>query len=130
MVNAFKNPPADAWGLKENRIIEETPEGGCVMYWRSKMPMMSDREAVLHMCESEKDEGTFLSIQSVQHPSEPAKKGIVRMYYYFAVLMKQEGDNIKFTDIIQLDFKGYMPSALMNMSMASETAKGFTSIMK
>ena len=53
----------------------------------------------------------------------PPVKGVIRMFYYLSALLIQEGDNVKMIDCEHYDMKGYLPASLMNMAIASETAK-------
>lgn len=130
LVDYFMNPQASAV-LKEVKTLETLADGGKIMYWRFSMPMMSDRDAVLHMVQQRRDDanGTFIKIKSVEHADMPLVKDIIRMYYYEALLLQQQGDNLLMTECIHMDMKGYMPASLMNMTIASETSKEFITMM-
>lgn len=123
------NPPPSSM-LKECSTIEEFPDGSCIKYMLIGMPMMTPRDNVLHIVKQEKDGHLFCTMKTIEHPTKPVTKGIIRMFSYMAFTLKQEGDDVVMHDCEHFDMKGYMPAFMLNMTIASETAKEFTNMMK
>lgn len=129
VLDCFINMPTDNQ-VTEYKTLEECADGSIIKYYRVKLPMMTDRDNVIQIFTEKKDGGVFLTIKSVEYAAMPPVKNVIRMFNYVSCMLKQEGDNVIFTDIEHFDIKGYMPSSLLNMTIASETAKGLASQMK
>ena len=129
VVDYYLNPPTDGGVYKDFKTLEKMDNGDVIIYFRIGMPMMSDRDNVLHSSMKEIDGGTFLNMRTVDHPAAPQVAKVVRMYNHILTYLKQEGDNVTMLDFEYLNLKGYLPASLMNMAIASETAKEFKNMM-
>ena len=116
--------------IKDFKTIETISDDCLVKYIRISMPMMSDRDNVMQMSKKALDDGVFLSLHTVEHPAMPPNPKIVRMFNHVVTFLKQEGSDVIMHDFEYFNMKGYLPASLMNMAIASETAKEFTTMMK
>ena len=94
------------------------------------MPMMSDRDNVMHLTFKDIDGGSFLSIQTVDHPNMPVDPKIVRMFFLGLYFFKQAGQDVKVLEFEYANLKGYLPASLLNMTIASELTKQWASMIK
>lgn len=124
----YLNPPQTGV-YKDFKTLEKFDNGDVVIYMRIGMPMMSDRDNVLHTTHKEIDGGTFLNMKTIDHPAQPPVAKVVRMYNHICCYFKQVGDNVTMLDFEYMNLKGYLPASLMNMAIASETAKEFKNMM-
>ena len=115
--------------LKEYRDIEKFDNGDCIKYMRVSMPLMTDRDNVMSLSTREMEGGWFLNMKTVEHPAMPPQKKIIRMFNHVNAFFKQEGDNVTMVDFEYANMKGYLPASLMNMAIASETAKEYKNMM-
>ena len=122
------NPPPTKF-LKEYRDLEKFDDGSCIKYMRISMPMMSDRDNVLQVTTKKMDDGTLLTMRTVEHPAMPEVKKVIRMYNHLVLMVKPKGNNTIMYDFEYANMKGYLPASLMNMALASETAKEFKNMM-
>lgn len=61
--------------------------------------MMSDRDNVMQVQKMNVDGGLFVALGTVEHPDCPPVKKVIRMYNHDISFLKQEGPNVKMTDI-------------------------------
>lgn len=120
---AFK----DTAQIKEVKVIEENKEADGMhrlWYFRSKSPMMSERDMVGVSIIKPMGEGKELYItSSATHPDYPVKKGTIRISMYDATLAEQVGDDLKMTKYSNFDLGGYIPIRLLNMIIANSSEK-------
>ena len=119
-------------GLKELTIVERNAEGyPHIIYSRSKMPMMTERENLISMEKVPLDDGrTLFLIRSVEHPKYPVTKKAIRMQYYKASCYQQVGSDLHIKEFSNFSMGGYFPVKLLNMVLASMMAKGITQFVK
>lgn len=129
VVDYFVNPPPTKM-FKEFRDIEKLNDGSIIKYIRVGMPMMSDRDNVLFVSQMKVDDGVLLTLRTVEHPAMPPIPKVVRMYNHIVCFCKQSGNNVIMLDFEYANLKGYLPASLLNMAVASETAKQFATMMK
>ena len=129
MIAFYTNPPPTKF-LKEYRDIEKFDNGDCIKYIRISMPLMSDRDNVLAISTKNIDDGWFLNMKTVEHQAMPPVKSVIRMFNHVNAYFKQEGDHVSMIDFEYANMKGYLPASLLNMAIASETAKEFKNMMK
>jgi hypothetical protein len=136
IMHYFLNPPKDKANLiKEMRQLHVAPNGDTTVYWRFRMPMMSDRDNVALIRQQElKDEGgIFVQCMTVDRDDVPLVKGVIRMEQSISAWVRPHpiDDSITvYTEIDNMDMKGNIPSSLMNMLLASEVGKEFESMYK
>ena len=92
--------------------------------------MMSDRDNVIQYSMLNVDGGTLMAVTTVEHPAMPPVPKVIRMFNHMLAFVKQDGENVHMIDYEYANLKGYLPASLMNMAIASETAKEFTNMMK
>mmetsp|Transcript_19125 Transcript_19125/g.29311 ORF Transcript_19125/g.29311 Transcript_19125/m.29311 type:complete len:135 (+) Transcript_19125:739-1143(+) len=116
--------------LAANEVIESKIEPSGfeyyeMKYWRIKIPMMSDRDNVIKVNFSLHDDGRMFGIvTSVEHPDYPPQPGCVRMHNFMLVTCeKLPNGNLRFQQLSQANFMGYVPSSLMNMVLCNEVFK-------
>ena len=97
---------------------------------RISMPMMSDRDNVIQIQFKDIDGGTFMSMHTVEHALDKPDPKVIRMFNHAICFLKQEGNDVTMTDFEYFNLRGYLPASLLNMTIASETSKEFTSMMK
>ena len=116
--------------MKEQKTLEKFDDGSMIQYMRVAMPMMSDRDNVMHVSTMDTDGGAFAVVQTVDHPSMPPNPKVVRMFYHAVLFLKQVGADVVMIDFEYVNLKGYLPASLLNMTIASECAKEFTNMVK
>ena len=132
----FLNPPPDQMAMmKEMRDIEQIDDQTKVVYWRFKMPMMSDRDNVMQIHQSETDDGSeFICLKTVVRDDVPEVPGCVRMFMFtrgmVSVNKESPDDTIDYCEITYFNMNGYFPARLMNMVIAGETKKEFGNMYK
>ena len=130
----FTNPPKSSM-IKECKILETMPNGDLLIYWRFKLPLMSDRDNVSY-CHREPlpdGNGEYISCLTVERDEVPPVKGVVRCHQQICAYWhvdKEDPTLTRYTEIDTFDLKGYMPAKLLNMTIASETAKEFAVLYK
>lgn len=129
IMNYFYNPPKEKSSMmKEVRTLEERPDGK-VVYWRFKLPLMSDRDNICFIKETKQDDGSlFIQCTTEERDDVPPVKGVVRMYMYVSCWVRPDASNPElwhFTEIELIDFGGKIPPALLNMALASDGLKEF-----
>lgn len=122
-VDYFMNPPPSQQAMiKEMRTLEEIDENTKIVYWRFKMPMMSERDNVISLHKRKLDDGSvYFCVKTVERADTPEVKGIVRMFLYTRGLMKPNPEDpsaIDYTELSFFNMKGYFPARLMNMVIA------------
>ena len=131
MVESYMNPLQTDM-LKECETLEKTEDGKtAIMYWRFKMPLMSDRDNVAKICQVPQEDGSIFGYCiTIDHEKKPMVKNVVRMWQkvYFRCSVKD--DVMTYTEISNFDMKGYMPAKLMNMVLSAETEKEFCTLYK
>ena len=109
---------------KDMKIVEQKDENDKVMYSRSKMPMMSERESLIHWKKRKLEDGRELTIfYSVERDDYPIDPKVIRIDMFQASLAKEVGNDLHTTTMSQFDMKGYFPMRLMNMVMGSMMSK-------
>ena len=129
--NFIEPPPSPM--MKEYKLIERTGDDNCLdakVYYKMKLPMMSDRDLVIQVHQEKKDDGSYWGYaSSIEHPDYPTIKNVVRMYSLTYFKVSEESDGIlNYTEISNFDLKGYLPASLMNMIMSSEVEKEFRAL--
>ena len=119
-----KNPQVEGSDLmKEFRCIQDNGEEDQIYYMRMKMPMMTERDNVAHMCTKRLDnDELFVQMKSVEHADYPVKPNMVRMYQSITGYSKPHPSIPNcwdYCEIDQLDLRGNFPSRLFNMVLAS-----------
>ena len=110
--------------LKLFKILEEKSANEKVFYILSKVPMMSDRDLVMHFKKEQlTDDKMLVVVKSVEHPQDPKTKGAVRMEQYKASLVETIGKDIRITEFSNINMRGYFPMRLLNMVMAQAISK-------
>lgn len=122
VVDYYINPPPNEL-IKEKKDLETLDDGSLIKYMLISMPMMSERDNVIQISQKNIDGGVFLVVTTVEHPAMPPVKGVVRMFNHVTSFLKQDGKNVKMIDYEYVNMKGYLPAALLNMTMASEMGK-------
>jgi hypothetical protein len=124
----------DSGMIKELEILETRENGDVVFYMRIKMPLMSDRDNVALIHEEDiEDGGKYISCQTIEWPSKPPMKGVIRMFQQVTSVVKPDPNDptqTLYTEIDSFDMKGSIPAKLMNLVLASETAKEFKKLYK
>lgn len=122
---AFINPPPTPM-MKEYKLIERTGDvENCldaVIYYRMKLPLMSDRDLVMKIHQEKRDDGSFFGYcSSVEHSDYPLVKNVVRMHTltYFKV-SELDGGILNYTELSTFNLKGYLPAGLLNMILSAE----------
>ena len=92
---------------------------------------MSDRDTTFKIQLKHLDDLTFgpgsfyILGQTFDHKDFPEKEGVVRMYQYINGLCWQSSDPttgepiINYTEISQIDMKGYFPSTILNLVLGT-----------
>jgi len=112
---------------KEFKIVEQNADGSAVLYSRSKMPLMSDRDNVIWYKSEDRPDGRYLyEVKSIEHADCPPVKGVIRMQMLKLSLTHQEGDDLVMEEFTNMDMGGYFPAKLMNMAMAGMMQKGIS----
>jgi len=110
--------------LKLFKMLEEKSANEKVFYILSKVPMMSDRDLVMHFKKEQlTDDKMLVVVKSVEHPQDPKTKGAVRMEQYKASLVETIGKDIRITEFSNINMRGYFPMRLLNMVMAQAISK-------
>lgn len=81
ITDTFINPAINET-ITECKLVDTLADGSQIKYWRFNLPMMTDRDNVMQVVFEEREEGTFMSLKSVEHPSCPPVKGVIRMFFY------------------------------------------------
>ena len=112
--------------IKEFRVVERLEDGTpALMYSRSKMPMMTERENLVYIEKKVLDDGRTLSIaRSVDRPEFPRTKSSIRMDMYKASVFYEKDGDLHLTEYSNFDLGGYFPTKLLNMVMANMMSKG------
>lgn len=112
--------------IKEFRVVERLDDGTPkLMYSRSKMPMMTERENLVEIEKQELADGRTLSIaRSVERPEFPRTKSSIRMDMYKASVFYEKDGDLHLTEYSNFDLGGYFPTKLLNMVMANMMSKG------
>ena len=115
----------EAKHIKEMKIVEKHPDGRPkIMYSRSKMPMMTDRENLLSLDFKDIDEKTYLVIiNNIEHPDYPRRKDAIRMEMFKGSLLKEVEGGILIREYSNFNLGGYFPSFLLNRMMSSMIGK-------
>ena len=97
--------------IKEFRVVEKLPDGTpALMYSRSKMPMMTERENLVAIVKSELDDGRTLSVaRSVDRPEFPRTKAAIRMDMFKASVFYEKDGDLHLTEYSNFDLGGYFP---------------------
>ena len=88
------------------------------------MPMMSARDNVMKITITDHEGGRFVVCETVEHPSKPVQKGVVRLFLYTRGWIrpsKTEEGSFDYTELSVFNMGGYMPARLLNMVVDSET---------
>ena len=111
----------------EGTVLETFPNGDDIMYMRVKVPFMTERDTVMYVHEEPiEGGGMFFSIQSTEHEKKPPVDGIIRMFQHTASFIRPDPTDPSlhiYTELFVLDMKGSVPALLVNMTLASESAK-------
>jgi hypothetical protein len=118
--------PEEMKHIKELRVVEKQPDGyPALMYSRSKMPMMSERENLCSLHKRKLDDGrTLVIVRSVERPEFPRKKNSIRMDMFKASVFVEVDKSIKLIEYSNFNLGGYFPMRLLNMMMASIMSQG------
>ena len=88
IVTYWFNPPIDLIkAVTDFRIIERISPDEIVVYLRVKMPMMTDRDQVVHLKVFRGDDQIFIREQSVERHDAPPVKGAIRMFVNLYALL-------------------------------------------
>jgi hypothetical protein len=115
---------------KELKVLEKHSDDSFIIYWRFKMPMMSDRDNVMHIMKQKREDGSiFTMLKTVERDDAPLVKGVVRCFCFTqglcTVNKESPDDTIDYTELSYFNMNGYFPARLMNMIIASETKREF-----
>lgn len=99
------------------------------------MPMMSDRDNVIQIHQSETPDGSeFICLKTVERDDVPEVPGVVRMFMFtrgmVSINKESPDDTVDYTEITYFNLNGYFPARLMNMIIAGETKKEFDNMYK
>ena len=97
--------------IKEFKVVEKLPDGTpALMYSRSKMPMMTERENLVEIVKKELDDGRTLSTaRSVERPEYPRTKNAIRMEMYKASVFYEKDGDLHLTEYSHMNLGGYFP---------------------
>lgn len=114
--------------IKELKVVERHADNTpALMYSRSKMPMMTERENLVYIDKKELDDGRTLSIaRSVERPEYPRTKKAIRMDMFKASVFYEKDGDLHLTEYSNFDLGGYFPQKLLNMVMANMMSKGMS----
>ena len=131
----MKNPQIAAGDMiSEFKIFEDDGQGNQKIYWRMKMPMMSERDNVASMKTVQKEgDILFFQMASIDDDRYPVNKNVVRMYQNITGYQKPHPtikNAIEYTESDQMDMKGNFPARLLNMVMASAAKSEFEKMYK
>lgn len=113
--------------MKGITVVEENDDRTFqIMYSKSMFgPLATPRESLVQSNTFKLDDGKLLMIaRSIERDDYPVTAECVRLEYFRAQMMMQEGDNLKCVGFSSIDFKGYFPSMLLNMIMSSMITSG------
>ena len=112
--------------VKEIRIVEKHDDGTPkLMYSRSKMPMMTERENLVEQYKKDLGDGRTLFLsRSVDRPEFPRTKNAIRMDMFKASVFHEEDGDLKLIEYSNFNLGGYFPTKLLNMVMANMMSKG------
>lgn len=83
-----------------------------------KIPLMSKRDVVCSVIKN--DDKKYVILKSVEHPSCPETKGVIRANMIDCYKMtKLENGHVEVLEISSFDLKGYVPKSFMNMILGS-----------
>jgi len=114
--------------VKVYEEVERLSPDDKIMYLRSKIPFMSERETIVRMKREKLDDGTYIvTMRSMaEHPKIPVNPSYVRNELLIVRWIKPNAENPSNLDVIaftNMDMKGYFPSRLMNMAISSMMGK-------
>lgn len=118
--------------IKELRIVERHENGSPkLMYSRSKMPMMTERENLVSQYMRDLGDGrTLILSTSTDRPEFPRTKNAIRMDMYKASVFHNVEGDLKLIEYSNMDLGGYFPAKLLNMVMANMMSKGMGMMFK
>ena len=125
-LDLMKNgPPTD--NIKEMRVLKENGPNDRHLYIRMKMGgFISDRDNVIHKTTKDIGDGsTLMTIESCDF-DVPDYPGVLRMDAFVTAKLRQDPENpedLLVTEYSNFDLKGYFPSRIMNMVIASMLPK-------
>lgn len=124
----FKDGPPVS-NLKAQEVVEEVSPNERIIYMRISLPIMSDRDQLLRMKRVDlNDKESLLLITPCVHPAKPILEDPVRAQNLRLQYLRQEGADLKVTNFITADMKGYFPPLLMNMQLANIFCKGMAEV--
>ena len=110
--------------LKEMKTIEKIDDQTKIMYWRFKMPMMSDRDNVVKQVRMPlSDTEDYVLLETIERDDVPEVPGAVRMFTFIRGYVRDSKEipgAIDYTEITLFNMRGYFPSRLLNMVISSE----------
>merc|ERR1712071_530505 len=97
--------------IKEFKVVTKLEDGTPeIMYSRSKMPMMTERENLVKITKRVLDDGRTLSVaRSVDMPEYPITKKSIRMTMFKASVFYEKEGNLHLTEYSNFDLGGYFP---------------------
>mmetsp|Transcript_7659 Transcript_7659/g.10574 ORF Transcript_7659/g.10574 Transcript_7659/m.10574 type:complete len:209 (-) Transcript_7659:60-686(-) len=117
----------------EGKYFDKTDENTNTQYWRYKVTGLSDRDFVVSRRKIARSDGSVLVIdKSIEHPSAPVVKGVIRCDLPFNVrYWKPISDSkLEFKYMNMTDIKGWVPTWLANSSNPSVSIKEMDHIKK
>lgn len=125
VVEYFMHPPEEKKTMiKEMRLVERISDDDVILYWRFKLPLMSDRDNICMIKRQILPDGTDYGMcTTIERDDIPPVDGVVRMLQSMHVWIRPSPTDPEvtlYTEFDNLDMKGYFPARLMNMALASQ----------
>jgi len=118
--------------VSEKKVVKQEGPNSKVIYLRVSVPIMSDREQLVHWQRIDLNEKeSILLLQSILMDEYPITANIVRAQMFKCMLIRQDDENpkdLRVSDVSNFNMKGYMPARLMNMAMTTMFSKGLGEI--
>lgn len=122
--NNMKQP-----NVKEMRLVESIDDDTKIWFTRSKMPMMTDRTALMKFHRMKRPDGNYLfSMNCIERDDFPHTKDAIRMDMFEMSLVSQQGPDVHIVKFSSFDMKGNFPMKLLNWMMGSIASKGLNMI--
>jgi hypothetical protein len=70
----------------------------------------------------------FIDIRTVDHPDDPKYPGVIRMFHFLQGESYHDKDDptiLHYRETSYADMKGYVPTSLLNMVVASQSSKEY-----
>ena len=118
--------------IKLYERLEGTDNAFIINTWgKSPVFFVSERETIEKRFRFVKDNSTYVMSTSIPLDIYEPKEGVVRFIDYLNLFkVTDEGDNIVFTSLNQVDFKMPIPQMLINMTLPMTTKSWYNNIKK